>query len=352
MKKRVLFSAVATTGVLALIELLAWAGEWVSWSTDAQRWTDGAGLYQADVAGRPRLRPGARLEGWRHDIQVNAHGFRGPELLEEADQDVLRIWCAGGSTTFDIYASSDAATWPSVMKEQLAQRLPDRQIDVLNAGVPSYTLKDSLNDWRERAPELLPEVLVVYHGMNDLRVAAQVGVEPSGSDAKAGSEPMSSPFQVLACYRAAQRVVGGLIDRPGWAEHRFAEDQWASIEADLHALIDLGVGAQAQVVLATQPYQVPAGARGLAARWRVRNETQLWSQDLAGVLDSISGYNALVTEVAAAEGLVLVDLAAQVPTSGRYWGDASHFSDAGSARAGAAMADGVADAVRKLPEVR
>ncbi len=57
-------------------------------------------------------------------------------------------------------------------------------------------------------------------------------------------------------------------------------------------------------------------------------------------------------EVAAAEGLVLVDLPAQVPTSGRYWGDASHFSDAGSARAGAAMADGVADAVRKLPEVR
>jgi hypothetical protein len=45
--------------------------------------------------------------------------MRGPEIMVPKPDNGLRVWCVGGSTTFDIYAPDNASTWPAVTQDVL-----------------------------------------------------------------------------------------------------------------------------------------------------------------------------------------------------------------------------------------
>lgn len=98
----------------------------------------------------------------------NALGFRGGEVAVPKPDGVTRIVCLGGSTTYS-YAVADGEDYPSQLERALAERLPGRAIEVVNAGVESYTSAESLANLMFRVLDLQPDVVVVYHGANDVR---------------------------------------------------------------------------------------------------------------------------------------------------------------------------------------
>ena len=104
--------------------------------------------------------------GWFH---TNRQGFRGPRsVATEKTPGVLRVLAVGGSTTFDIFVSSDSAAWPARLEHWLQQLYPGRRFEVINAGVPGYVMMQDLIRLETELDRFQPDLLILYQGHNDL----------------------------------------------------------------------------------------------------------------------------------------------------------------------------------------
>src|SRR6187551_1385384 len=66
-------------------------------------------------------------------ITINSAGFRSPEIELRAAPGTVRLAFIGGSTTFCAEVSSNAATWPQRLVEELRAKFPETAFDFLNA---------------------------------------------------------------------------------------------------------------------------------------------------------------------------------------------------------------------------
>jgi lysophospholipase L1-like esterase len=124
------------------------------------------------------LTPGFDRPGLHH----NALGYRGPEIGPgERSAEVLRILCLGGSSTYGVSASSDAASWPARLKAFLNQTFPSQTFEVINAGVPGYSTFENAIDLSLRGISLKPDIVIVYQGFNDIRAATWPEVKPDNT---------------------------------------------------------------------------------------------------------------------------------------------------------------------------
>lgn len=140
---------------------------WKRFGTPQPRIAD---AYLGEVEGYSLLAPipGASLDGDLVSIHINSMGFRGEEFPYAKQPGELRIACVGGSTTFCAEASHDSRTWPAQLQAQLRERFPERDVRVINAGVPGYRIRHSLQNLRERVLPLRPDVVILYHAHNDI----------------------------------------------------------------------------------------------------------------------------------------------------------------------------------------
>ena len=309
--------------VLAVLGLNAacFLGEMVAYGT----WYDGnrpARLYM-DVEGKlPQLRPGVRLPGLVHDISVNQHGFRGPEL-EPKTSETVRLWCLGGSTTFDIYAPDDGSTWPALLAQELSARwgVP---VDVVNAGIPGETLLGGLDRLQETTLE--PDILVVYTGPNEL-AQGQMHVRDGGG----GTEPPN-----LAALRVARRLIRLPPRTPdSFAGRTLSAEVLDKANRELRRLRQLGT----DVVLVTHALWAQPEDTGELARQRVDVTSRLLKLSPEASIAALDAYNDVVRKVAQGERLGLVDLRTAIDGDDRWWGDSVHFSPEGSVRAAEVLAD-------------
>lgn len=93
--------------------------------------------------------------------EVNALGFRGKSISIEKPVDTYRVFCLGGSTTWNGY--------PVYLEEALrgAFAARDLNLEVINAGNQCWTSLESLINLITRCLPLQPDALVVYHAVND-----------------------------------------------------------------------------------------------------------------------------------------------------------------------------------------
>ncbi|MGE5346691.1 MAG: SGNH/GDSL hydrolase family protein [Acidithiobacillales bacterium] len=127
-------------------------------------------------------RPDAVLHAAGKEVVFNARGERGTNLLDlpmPKPPGRFRIVCEGGSTTFDLFAASNAATWPA----RLGALLAAKNVDVANAGFTGWTSVESLISLEIRDVDLRPDLVIVTSGVNDLQPA---GYEPFTPDYSAG----------------------------------------------------------------------------------------------------------------------------------------------------------------------
>lgn len=233
-----------------------------------------AGLHQpSNVPGLTyELRPGAIAEakdakGAR--VVVNAHGMRGPELVEPKGARTLRIAVLGDSVAFGFGVEQDA-----MFTARLAAKfgaLSDRahEYDVLDFAVTGYSSREEAAVLEAKALPLAPDVIVVAYYLNDpdfgpvnaLRMAFH------RTEAWERSELLRLLTQKKDQMERA-RLGGG--DYYRWL-HAPETDEWKSVPeafARMHALAD---ARHLKVVLAIFPtfaLDVPRGAtRSLFATW-------------------------------------------------------------------------------------
>lgn len=135
--------------------------------------TGSGSVDAADLAFRPMpyvmygLKPDFQRRGSLAKTS-NSLGFRGPEVAVPKPAGTYRIVCLGGSTTYSNLVG-DADTYPLRLQEILRERHPELDIEVVNAGVESYTTAESINNLAFRCLDLEPDAIVVYHACNDYR---------------------------------------------------------------------------------------------------------------------------------------------------------------------------------------
>jgi hypothetical protein len=116
------------------------------------------------------LVPGHDGPGSGRRLHVNRLGYRGAEVEVPKPAGTFRVLCLGGSTTFAPQLA-DTEAWPSRLEQVLRERHPGRAIEVVNGGADAYTSAESLIDLELNGLDLEPDLVVVLHGINDLRAS-------------------------------------------------------------------------------------------------------------------------------------------------------------------------------------
>lgn len=131
-------------------------------------WMDSGGIHTRDAACLWRPAPGARIP-WGIDERVNSDGYRGPLLSRERTPGVMRIVTLGDSSTFG-HSVAYADCFSARLAVLLAERT-GKPVEVLDAGVIGYTVRQGLERWRVFAREYEPDIVIGAFGAVNEHIA-------------------------------------------------------------------------------------------------------------------------------------------------------------------------------------
>jgi lysophospholipase L1-like esterase len=122
--------------------------------------------FMSDRAPSHRLRPSSHGTLLGSSISINSQGFRGREIAP-VKGNTYRIVALGESTTFGMTISPDDKPWPELLEQMIHERLKlSRPVEVINAGVPGYSLDNNLARLSKEILPLKPDMIISYHGYN------------------------------------------------------------------------------------------------------------------------------------------------------------------------------------------
>ncbi|MBI5670064.1 MAG: SGNH/GDSL hydrolase family protein [Chloroflexi bacterium] len=158
---------VNTLVILLVFELLARAILWRSDMNDALPVQQGFG-YSVGGYGDllPNLDVVERLMPVRpYWLKTNSAGLRNTDEVNDSP-DVFRVLAVGDSFMYGMYVHNPE-TFPARLEETLNQRL-NTPVQVLNAGVPGYTIADELDYLKDKGLALNPDLVIFGFYTNDI----------------------------------------------------------------------------------------------------------------------------------------------------------------------------------------
>ncbi len=97
---------------------------------------------------------------------INSLGLRGEDFLVEKKQGVFRTICLGDSVTFG-WRVDFKNSYPKKLEGLLTQNFPQKNFEVINAGILGYTSLQGTRFLKRDLLRLKPDLLVAYFGIND-----------------------------------------------------------------------------------------------------------------------------------------------------------------------------------------
>lgn len=307
-------------------------------------------LYQLDKDSGLRV-PIAGLHVGR--ISTDGRGFRNPELGVPKPGGRLRIAFLGGSTTWCAEVQSNEHTWPYLVSSALAPEAAPAKIDYVNAGVSGFGVKHSLINLKQRVRALEPDVIVIYHGADDLILE----LNKLATAQKIPGASLGTP--AATSWLSNHSVLWNLIDKnlQVMRAHRHISNGSALLQFDaatlgeefrsgLIELVQQAKGMAKLVVLPTFSTRIRAGQTDDDQRDAIASAllyTPFMTHE--GLVRGFARYNEIIRTVAKEHGALLVEGENEIAGSASHFIDSVHFNDAGSA----AMAERVAKALKSSP---
>jgi hypothetical protein len=96
----------------------------------------------------------------------NSHGFRGEDILVSKPDSVFRIVCLGGSITYCLGVKDYKHSYPYLLEETLNKK--GLAVEVFNGGAEGYNSLQSYMNYLIKVEALEPDMLIVYHAINDI----------------------------------------------------------------------------------------------------------------------------------------------------------------------------------------
>jgi lysophospholipase L1-like esterase len=158
-------------------------------------------------------RRGSHYTFFQSHISINDRGFRGPKIPPKKG-GTYRIVALGESTTFGLTLKREDMTWPALLQQMIQERLkPVRPVEVINAGVPGFSIVENLRRLKQDILPLKPDMIISYHGYNGFRL-----IQPALPRVRTTGPPpyRDRPLRILADCEYRLRLIFG--------EHREAEN--------------------------------------------------------------------------------------------------------------------------------
>lgn len=93
----------------------------------------------------------------------------GRDTIVPKPDGLFRVLCLGASTTHNrIEHNGVVHSYPMHLESLLKSQFPEKAIEVINGGVGGYTTAEILIAFLLKLFEVQPDVIVIYHGYNDL----------------------------------------------------------------------------------------------------------------------------------------------------------------------------------------
>lgn len=278
----------------------------------------------------------------------NALGFRG-EPPPRDFRDYLTIITIGGSTTECFYLS-DGRTWPDLLGQKLSRGF--NRVWVNNAGLDGASTYRHLILMEDYVVTLRPKVVLFLVGINDVGAGDIAAAEPRrGHDLKHRWRALLYRSEVYALgqnlfrYFIAQsrglhhteidlRKAGMLDHLPAGTASRMLQDYETNslpfFAQRLEKLVKVCRDHGIEPVLITQPTLYGPGTDPVTG---VNLSTVKLGDDLNGGLmfKVVDLYNDVTRRVAQKDGVLLIDLARELPRNSAYYYDYLHYTEPGAA---------------------
>lgn len=92
-------------------------------------------------------------------VRINEEGTRGDRFKTKKPSNTTRILIVGDSVTFG-WGVNGSETYPSILEQKLESELPERDIEVINAGVPGTGVKDFYLYLKHKGLKYQPDIVV------------------------------------------------------------------------------------------------------------------------------------------------------------------------------------------------
>jgi len=172
-----LLLSIGVVGALLIVEVgmrlsLGEAGiqhyRWPNEPEESARWQDHPFLPYVGRAGAEYVANVGHMGALQAHVRNNAWGFRSHEPPAEKLPRDYHVITLGGSTTWAVAAADNSQTWPELLGARLQRQYPERNVRVFNFGTQNATSAYSLVALSLMAVHLEPDLVIVYHGINDI----------------------------------------------------------------------------------------------------------------------------------------------------------------------------------------
>jgi len=289
-----------------------------------------------------RLRPGFQVTDREGAVtRHNRAGYRNSSEIGRKTDGTLRIVCLGASTTYGVGVADNDSTYPAQIEKLLnAEFRPEGydKIEVVNLGVGGYTSAEVLAELHFYALPLEPDVVLIQSSINDVAPRFYDGFDPSYSHfRKLMQDPNDGPIARLA-YRSwlflatawklaliepltLQSRTQFPLPHAEVAEKNFGRNGPETFQHNLTAAVTLAQTSGARVWLLTQSWlDDPAF---LARDEDMRRLDILYKEGQRQ-------HNEIMRDLAAEQGVGLIDLAADLKVRRRHVTDPIHMNQAGN----------------------
>jgi len=305
-----------------------------------------ADLVVQDALG-VRGKPYGRYKVW----QLNAFGFRGPEITRSPRPGCLRVITLGASETFGLY-ESQGHEYPA----QLATALREPGCyEVVNASIFGLTIANIRQSWNNWTSQFHPAIVTIYPSPS-----FYLAPYPPGPVA-ANAAPFSRPpwWQPRSLERARDvidypdfiqrmRVERGLatIDAahdPSWFFRTVPPERLEQYERDLTSLVRDVKATGARVILMTHAigFSRPVAEADVLALEGWRQIVQRPTADV--LLEFEAATRDATIRVGTMTGVEVLDVAAHLNRDKRVFapGDLMHFNDEGAFKVAALLKEAI-----------
>jgi lysophospholipase L1-like esterase len=322
------------------------------WKRANTRYRDGgAGLVVRDPSRQPpiRLRPGARVTNHEAEMRINALGFRGPDFDREKGER-FRIVALGESTTFGLTVLAGDRPWPEIPQDKIAATLDcDAEVEVVNAGVPGFTIASNVARLDQDILPLAPDLLISYHGYNGfsdlLGGLASTRVEESPLLPERPSWLLERVETAVRVAIARRRLAPGPLPAESISPKAIARSRYARHYAQL-----IIKARRSGVEVALCPFNLAIDQRSPDEVVRFYERVYPAAR---GALRANQLHTRLVRDLASRTEARFVEVRAGIDGEyEKYFIDLVHFNQAGRERLAENMLDGIREVLASHPRAR
>jgi len=303
-------------------------------------------------------KPNEVIDGQR----INTMGFTGDVISQQKSSNTVRVLILGSSTMFNRHMAEQ-------MKAALQKSLPNKNIELLDAGIRSHTTRADVIKL-QYLKHYAWDFVLIYNGINDLW-ANHVRPQDFYADYR-HTDPWHRRSFLLDHSLIARhiynnsytyiRVLNTKMSEAFFPIYQFVFPKKPYINAadfasqnsfsdNINTLIDISQQIGAKPVLLTFAYHLPANYSRQAflnQQLDYRNPDNYDSRDVYNwgpptyVREGLDKENTALREIAAQRKIALIDIDQQMSNHGAWFGDVCHFNNEGVAQFTARVAQHLA----------